>query len=316
MKKISVVVPCFNEEGNVANMCATLKGVLAGMEDRYEWEILFIDNCSSDDTPNLLRGLAALDKRVKVILNNRNFGPEQSGFYALTQASGDCIVCLPCDFQEPPELIPEFISKWEVGNMVVWGQRRGTQERGLLHVARGIYYRIMLAMASLPQYENVTGFGCIDRRVMLQLAAMRDPWPMLRTMVPQLGYRPCFIQYDQRARAAAGKSSYNFFKYLHTALNAMVHTSSMPLKAAIWTGLFFAFVSFLIGCFYFVYKLVHWDSFALGQAALILLVSFISSVQLVFLGILGEYVLLILRRVSFKRYVIEKERINFDPVVH
>ena len=310
MNKVSVVVPCYNEEGNVARMCAAIKDVLTKMSG-YEWEILFIDNCSVDNTPNILRALAAEDKRVKVILNNRNFGPDMSGFYALTQASGDCIVCLPCDFQEPPEMLPKFVKKWEDGNRVVWGQRTSTRETGVWPFFRRIYYKLMAGMSSLPQYENVTGFGCIDRRVMLQLAAMRDPWPMLRTMIPQLGYTPAFLSYEQQARAA-GKSSYNFFRYFHTALNALVHTSSMPLKLAIWTGAFFACGTAATGFFYLGYKLLHWDSFALGQAALIILVSFISSVQLIFLGILGEYVLLILRRVSFKRYVIEKERINFD----
>lgn len=309
MSKVSVVVPCYNEEENVSRMCAALKDVLESM-DKYEWEILFIDNCSLDRTPDILRGLAAVDKRVKVILNNRNFGPDNSGFYALTQASGDCIVCLPCDFQEPPELIPVFVRKWAEGNKVVWGQRVATREPGIMPYVRRFYYAIMAKMASIPQYANVTGFGCIDRRVMIQLAAMRDPWPLLRTMIPQLGYVPVFIQYEQHARLS-GKSSYNFFSYFHTALNALVHTSSIPLKSAIWTGAFFAVCSALIGFFYLGYKLLHWDSFALGQAALIILVSFISSIQLIFLGVMGEYILLIMRRVSFRRYVIEKERINF-----
>ena len=309
MKTISVVVPCFNEEENVVRMCTTLREVLSGVCG-YNWEILFIDNCSKDSTPNLLRKLAAEDRRVKVILNNRNFGPDQSGFYALTQASGDCIIGIPCDFQEPPELIPQFVEKWAAGNPVVWGSRESAEERGVMHFARDLYYMVMAACSSLPQYRNVTGFGLIDRRVMLQLAAMRDPWPMLRTMIPELGYVPVFIPYRQRQRAA-GKSSYNFFRYFHTALNALVHTSSIPLKAAIWLGAIFAVISFAIGCFYLGYKLLHWDSFALGQAAVLVLLGFISSVQLFFLGVMGEYVLLIVRRVSFKRYVVEKERINF-----
>ena len=308
-KKVSVVVPCYNEEGNVAEMSKALVDILRGLP-AYEWEILFIDNCSRDKTPELLRAIAAGDKRIKVILNNRNFGPDQSGFYALTQASGDCIIGIPCDFQEPPELIPQFVEKWAAGNPVVWGSRESAEERGVMHFARDLYYRVMAACSSLPQYRNVTGFGLIDRRVMLQLAAMRDPWPMLRTMIPELGYVPVFIPYRQRQRAA-GKSSYNFFRYFHTALNALVHTSSIPLKLAIWLGAFFSVCSFATGCFYLVYKLIHWDSFALGQAAVLVLVAFISSVQLFFLGVLGEYVLLIVRRVSFKRYVVEKERINF-----
>lgn len=309
-RKVSIVVPCYNEQGNVTRMCETLTGILNGMSE-YDWEILFIDNCSRDNTPNLLRELAKGDRRVKVILNNRNFGPDPSCFHALTQASGDCIIGLPCDFQEPPEMIPAFVKKWAEGNLVVWGQRAGTKEKGIMPLFRSIYYGLIEKLSSVPQYRYVTGFGAIDRRVMLQLAEMKDPWPLTRTMIPQLGYVPALIQYEQRARTS-GRSSYNFFSYFYTALNALIHTSTVPLKMAIWFGTFFAICSALTGLFYFGYKLVYWDSFTVGLAPLIILVSFIASIQLVFLGILGEYVLLILNRVSFTHYVIEKERINFD----
>ena len=308
--KISIVVPCFNEEGNVANMASAVRGIMEKLPD-YDYENIFIDNSSTDRTVPTLRRVSAGDKKVKVIVNNRNFGPDVSSFHGIVSALGDAVICLPCDFQEPPELIIDFIHEWENGAKVVWGQRKRTAGNGLMAGVRKIYYKIIRTMSSLPQYDNVIGFGLYDREVVIELAAMRDPAPFLRNMIPILGYTPVLIQYDQRERAS-GKSSYNIFSYVNTALNALVHTSKLPLKLAIWLGLLFSSLSFVVGVFYLVYKLAFWDSFSVGQAPLIIMVSFMASLQLFFLGILGEYVLAILDRVSFSKYVIEKERINFD----
>lgn len=310
MKKISIVVPCYNEEENVVRMAEAVRTVMSGLP-QYDYENIFIDNCSTDSTAEKLRQLAREDRRIKVILNNRNFGPECSGMHALLQASGDAVIGIACDFQDPPEMIPAFIEKWEQGAKVVFGQKKGSGESGLMYRVRSLYYVIIRRLSSVPQYDHVTGFGLLDKKVIREMEAMRDPWPMTRNMIPALGYVPELIPYVQRARER-GKSSYNLFSYFNTALSSLVHTSKVPLKLAIWIGLFFSLLSFLVGCFYLGYKLLFWDSFSVGQAPLVIMVSFIASLQLVFLGLLGEYVLAILDRVSFSRYVIEKECINFD----
>ena len=310
-KKISIVIPCFNEEGNVENMASKIREIMIGLP-QYDYENLFIDNASTDGTQGLLRKCAAEDHRIKVILNNRNFGPDCSSFHGLMAARGDAVISICCDFQDPPEMIVDFVKGWEQGAKVVWGQRKTTAGNRLMAATRSIYYKIIRNLSSLPQYDNVIGFGLYDREVIDNLRAMRDPVPFVRNMVPILGYTPILIPYDQRARAS-GKSSYNFFSYVNTALNALVHTSKVPLKLAIWVGMIFSFVSLVVGLFYLVYKLLFWDSFSVGQAPLIIMVSFIASLQLFFLGILGEYVLAIQDRVGFNdKYVIEKERINFD----
>ena len=310
-KLISIVVPCYNEEGNVENMSVAIRRVMADFAQQYDYENIFIDNASQDSTVEILRRLAKEDCRVKVIVNNRNFGPDCSSFHGIISARGDAVVCIPCDFQEPPELIGEFIRKWEGGSKVVWGQRKSTAGSPMMALTRSVYYKIIRNLSSLPQYDNVIGFGLYDRKVVDELREMRDPAPFLRNMVPILGYVPALIRYDQRERAS-GKSSYNLFAYVNTALNALVHTSKVPLKLAIWAGLIFACFTLATGVFYLIYKLVFWDSFSVGQAPLIILVSLIASLQLFFLGILGEYVLAIQDRVGFTGYVVEKERINFD----
>ena len=310
MKKISIVVPCYNEEGNVANMTAKIREVMKSLP-QYEYENICIDNASKDATPDILRQLSSEDHRIKVILNNRNFGADRSLFHGLLSARGDAAIYISCDFQEPPEMIVDFVREWERGAKVVWGQRRKTAGNPVMAMTRSIYYKLIRNFSSLPQYDNVIGFGLYDREVLDELRDMRDPAPFIRNMVPIIGYQPVLLPYDQRERAS-GKSSYNLFSYFNTALMGMVHTSKVPLKLAIWMGMIFSVLSFSVGIFYLVYKLLFWDSFSLGQAPMIIMVSMISSLQLFFLGILGEYVLAIQDRVSFSKYVVERERINFD----
>lgn len=311
--RLSVVVPCYNEQDNVKNMCQALTVVLSAL-NKYDYEILFIDNDSKDNTQSILRELASKDKRVKVIFNNRNFGPEQSGFYALTQTNGDAIISLACDFQEPPELIPEFVRHWEQGAKVVWGQKKSTDESKLMFLMRSIYYKLSKNISNIEQYEHVTGWGLFDREVLDKIIELQDPWPLTRNQIPKLGYKPVLIPYKQ-AKRQYGQSSYNLIRYFDTSLNSITHTSKIPLKMAIYIGFGCSLISFLVGIYYIVYKLLFWNNVAFGVAPLLVGVFFIASLQIFFLGILGEYVLAILSRVSFKHYVVEKERINFDEKV-
>lgn len=309
-KKISFVIPCYNEEKNLINVYDAVIKEIKKLS-RYDYEIIFIDNCSKDDSAKILRQMAQEDKKVKVIFNRRNFGPERSPFYAILQTSGDAVIVIVSDLQDPPEMIPDFIKHWEKGEDVVWGQKTNVQENKIMFWVRSLYYKILKQFSPVTQYEHVTGFGLIDKKVVALLKNINDPWPMLRNIVPDLGFVPKLLPYQQKARKN-GLSSYTLSRYIDTALSTFVHTSKVPLKIAIYFGVFCSLISFLTGCFYLGYKLLFWDSFSVGMAPLLICLFFIASVQILFLGVMGEYILAIYDKVGFVRYVVEKERLNFE----
>jgi len=311
MKKISLFTPCYNEEGNVYELYRKVTEVMATIPE-YDYEYVFIDNHSLDNTPAILRKMAAEDKRVKVIFNVRNFGPSRSGSYGFFQTSGDASICLACDFQDPPELIPEFIKKWEEGYKVVWGKRFASKDRNpLLRLCRNMYYSMVKSMADSEQYENVTGFGLYDQEVMNYLRAANDPTPNFRNMIGDFGYEVGFVEYNQPQRKA-GKSSYNFFRYLNVAFTSIVTTTKVPLRMATFAGFFLAFVSFIIGIIYLVLKLMFWYNFPGGTAPILIGVFFMGAIQMIFTGIIGEYIGEILTRQMNRPMVVEAERLNFD----
>lgn len=310
MKKISLFTPCYNEEGNVYEMYKRVTEVMKTLP-QYEYEYILIDNCSTDNTPNILRKIASEDKRIKVIFNLKNFGPSRSGSYGFFQTSGDVSICFACDFQDPPELIPEFVSKWEQGNKVVWGQKDGSDESRMMYAIRCLYYKVIKGMAENEQYENVTGFGAYDKEVVDLLKKYAGPTPNFRNMISEFGYSVEFVKYHQPKRKA-GRSSYNLFRYLNIAINDMVNTSKLPLRMATCAGAIVAVVSFIIAIFYLILKLIYWDVYDIGIATLVIGMFFIGAVQIMFIGIVGEYVGEILSRMSDKPMVIELERLNFD----
>ena len=310
MKKISLFTPCYNEEGNVNAMYEKVTEVMKQLPE-YSYEYVFIDNCSTDRTPEILRKIAAKDKRVKVIFNLKNFGPSRSGSYGFFQTTGDVSICFACDFQDPPELIPEFVRKWEQGSKVVWGKKAGSDESRFMYAIRCLYYKIIKGLAENEQYENVTGFGLYDKEVLDLLREYAGPTPNFRNMISEFGYPIDFIEYHQPKRKS-GRSSYNVFKYLNVALNDMVNTSKLPLRLATCAGAVIAVISFIIAMFYLVLKLLYWDSYDIGMATVVIGIFFIGAVQIMFIGIVGEYVGEILSRMSRKPMVVEKERLNFD----
>lgn len=310
MKKISLFTPCYNEEGNLYELYKRVTEVMKKLPN-YEYEYVFIDNCSTDNTPAILRKIAAEDKRVKVIFNLKNFGPSRSGSYGFFQTSGDVSICFACDFQDPPELIPEFVKKWEQGSKVVWGKKEGSDESKMMYAVRCLYYKIIKGMAENEQYENVTGFGLYDREVVDLLRKYAGPTPNFRNMISEFGYSIDFVMYHQPKRKS-GRSSYNLFRYLNVALNDMVNTSKLPLRMATIFGAIVAAVSFVIAIFYLILKLVYWDSYDIGMATLVIGLFFFSAVQIMFIGIVGEYIGEILSRMSERPMVVEKERLNFD----
>ena len=310
MRKISLFTPCYNEEGNLYEMYQRVTEVMKTLP-QYDYEYILIDNCSTDKTPDILRQIASEDKRVKVIFNLKNFGPSRSGSYGFFQTTGDASICFACDFQDPPELIPEFVQKWEEGNKVVWGKKEGSDESKLMYLIRCLYYKIIKGLSENEQYENVTGFGLYDREVVQLLKRYAGPTPNFRNMISEFGYKIAFIEYHQPKRKS-GKSSYNFFRYLNIALNDMVNSSKLPLRLATWVGGIIALVSFLIAIFYLVMKIAFWDSYDIGMATLVIGMFFMEAVQIMFIGIVGEYIGEILSRLSEKPIVIEKERLNFE----
>jgi len=309
MKTISLVIPSFNEEDNIPIIYSAVKKVIG---EKYDYEIIFVDNDSQDNSQRIIEELCQSDPHVRAIFNNRNFGPENSMFNGVLSARGDAVIYLACDLQDPPDMIPMFLQHWEEGASVVWGQKESSEERFLMYKVRSLYYYIIKRLSSVESYSHVTGFGLYDRSVVARFRQLRDPWPMFRHIVPQLGYRPVLIPYKQPLRKA-WKSSYCFFRYFDTALNSLVHTSKVPLKLAIYFGLIASIISVFVGVFYFVYKLFFWETLTVGTAPIIILLSLTSSVLMLFLGLLGEYIIAILERVSFTQYVYERRRINFDP---
>lgn len=310
MKHISVMTPCYNEEGNIINIYNAVKKEFDNLP-QYTYEHLFIDNYSTDSSRKILRELAEKDKNVKVIFNARNFGPNRSGSYGMLQATGDVLICIVCDLQDPPELIPQFLKKWEEGYKVVLGQKLKSKENPLMFQIRKLYYKLINWLSETPQYEGVTGYGLYDKEFLDTMRWMDDPDPYVRGLVPDLGYKTFLLQYTQSKREF-GKSSYNFNKYFDFAITGMTHVSQKPLRVATMAGLIMSGISFLIAIVYLIMKLVYWDSFSMGTAPILIGMFLLASVQLAFIGVIGEYIGAILTRVTKRPMVIEEERINFD----
>lgn len=310
MKKISICVPCYNEEKNIMDAYDQITNVLKDMV-RYEYEIIFADNASTDGSAEILRQLASQDKRVKVIFNYRNYGPARSGKNVCFRATGDAIISVPCDLQEPPEMIPRFIDEWEKGNLIVWGQKTKSKENPIKYFLRGIYYKIIKNFSDVPQYEQTTAFGITDRTVYDIVKELNEPNMAIRHLVAELGYPVKMIPYTQEKRKK-GKSSYNIWRYLDFALNSLVSTSKVPLRLTTIFGAICSAISFLMGIIYLIYKLIRWDTFLAGMAPLIIAVFFLASVQILSIGMIGEYVGVILTKVTKRPLVLEKECLNFE----
>lgn len=309
-KLISVVTPCWNEQGNVREMCASIREVFANLP-QYNYEHIFIDNDSTDGTRRILRELCGEDKRVKAIFNARNFGTIRSGAHVLLQTRGDAVIGVACDFQDPPEVIPRFLAEWENGSLVVLGVKASVSERGWRRWARRAYYKLLGSIADAPVVPDATGFGLFDRRVVDDVRRMDDPFPYFRGLLAEIGYPPTLVPYHQPNRRS-GKSSYNFLSYVDHALVAITAHSRVPLRLATVSGIVLSALSLLTGLGYLVAKLVLWNSFSLGLAPILVGFFLLTSVQLLFIGLLGEYIGIIFMNVRRRPHVFELERLNFD----
>jgi len=306
---ITVVTPCYNEEPNVRALYLAVKQQFAALP-HYRYEHLFIDNGSNDGTPEILRAMAEEDRNVKVILNTRNFGPIRSPMHGLLQAEGEAVIGMAADFQDPPELIPQFIAAWEAGAKVALGVKSESAEHWLMYKVRDAYYRLLASVADVEVVHQAMGYGIFDRRVILAMRRIADPYPFFRGLVAEIGYPIVRIPYRQ-AKRAHGKSKISTYQLFDVALQGIVSHSKVPLRIATLTGVATAALSMFVGLCYLLAKLIFWQSFTLGIAPLVIGFFFLSAVQLIFIGVVGEYVGAIYTYVKNRPLVIEAERLNF-----
>ncbi len=310
MALISIVSGCLNEGANVEELYRRIQAVFDNELPDDSFELIFIDNASTDDTETYLRKLAAEDGRVKVIFNTRNFGHIRPGMHAVYQARGDAIIGMASDLEDPPELISEFVRRWRIGYRIVLGQKESSEESRLFFTIRRLYYSMLNKLSEVPLVENATGFGLYDRQVITHIKAIDDPYPYFRGMLCDLGYAISLVQYRKPQRKR-GFSKNNLYTLWDMAMLGMTSFSKIPLRLATITGLITALGSILVGLFYLVYKIVFWGEFQLGTAPLAIGMYFLGAVQLIFLGIIGEYVGAIHTQVLRRPLVIERERLNF-----
>lgn len=306
---ITVVTPCYNEEPNVRELYLAVKRQFAELP-QYRYEHLFIDNGSSDGTRDILRAMAEEDRNVKVILNTRNFGPVRSPVHGLLQAEGDAVIGMAADFQDPPELIPQFIAAWEAGAKVALGVKSESAEPWLMYKVRDVYYRLLASVADVEVVHQALGYGIFDRRVVVAMRRIADPYPFLRGLVAEIGYPIVRVPYRQ-ARRAQGKSKISTYQLFDVALQGIISHSKVPLRIATLTGVATAVLSMFVGLCYLLAKLIWWKNFNLGIAPLVIGFFFLSAVQLIFVGVVGEYVGAIYTYVKNRPLVIEAERLNF-----
>lgn len=310
MKKISVMVPTYNEEENVVPLSEAIIGELEKLP-QYDYEILFIDNDSKDSTREKLEMLCSKNPKIKAIFNAKNFGQFNSPFYGMLQTTGDCTICMCADFQDPVEMIPKFIHEWEQGYRIVSAIKTSSKENPVMRFLRTCYYKTIKKMSDVEQIEHFTGFGLYDRSFIEVLRNLDDPMPFLRGIVAELGFKRKDLPYEQQQRRA-GKTSNNWYRLYDAAMLSFTSYTKMGMRIATIIGFFISFISIMIGLVYLVLKFIYWDSFATGNAPILIGVFVLGGIQIFFIGLLGEYVMNINSRIMKRPLVIEERRLNFD----
>jgi len=304
-----VITPCYNEEGNVTELHARVRDAMARIEN-CDYEHIFIDNASTDNTADLLKQIASADPRVKLIVNARNFGHIRSPMHALLEAKGEAVISIVADLQDPPELIPDLVARWRQGFAMVLCIKRSSAEAPLMFFLRKTYYALVERLSSITTVQNFTGFGLYDRKVVEAVRQFGDPYPYFRGMIAEIGLSMCTIPYDQPVRKR-GITKNNFYALYDIAMLGIINHSKVPLRLVTGLGFASACGSFIAGLGYLLYKLIFWSQFNVGVAPLVIGLFFLGSVQLVSLGVIGEYVGAIHTHVQKRPYVIEKERVGF-----
>ena len=310
-KLISVVTPCYNEDENIIEVYQQVKTVIEKQLSDYSYEHIFIDNASTDKTAELLKDIATTDKNVKVIINSRNFGHIRSPVYGMMQAQGDVVISLVADLQDPPQMIVQFIREYEQGYNIVLAVKESSRENGLMYKSRNLYYRLLHKVSDVEIFKNYTGFGLYDKKTMQALKQMPDAYPFFRGMVAEIGYKVKKIYYDQPIRHK-GTTKNNFYTLYDIGILGLINNSKVLLRLSIFIGFIIGLLSIIIGIFYFIMKLIYWDSLSIGVAPMVVGGSLMFSILLFFIGILGEYIGQIHTQVLNRPLVFEQERINFD----
>ena len=310
MKKVSILIPCYNEQENVRPMSEAIVDLFEKQLTQYDYELLFIDNDSSDQTRPILREICKNNEHIKAIFNAKNFGQFNSPYYGMLQTTGDCTISMVCDFQDPVELIPQYPEAWEQGYKIVIGIKTSSKENPIMYHLRSVYYKMIKKFSDVEQIEHFTGSGLYDKDFIQVLRDLKDPTPFLRGIVAELGYKRKEIPYEQPERRA-GKTHNNFLRLYDAAMLSFTSYTKIGLRMATFLGMGCGAISAVIGLIYLIMKLVLWDTFAAGMAPVLIGMFFLGSVQLFFLGFIGEYVLSINQRVMNRPLVIEEERINF-----
>ncbi|MCR5234648.1 MAG: glycosyltransferase family 2 protein [Lachnospiraceae bacterium] len=313
MKKVSILVPCYNEVENAELMADTLVNVLEETLPQYDYEIVFIDNCSTDGTRDVIERLCAANNKIKAIFNVTNFGQFNSPFHGMCQCTGDCVIPIVCDFQDPVELIPVFIKKWEEGHKIVSGIKTSSREPGIIYFLRTVYYKLIKNMSDVKMIEHFTGFGLYDRTFIELLKRLDDPIPFMRGIVAEYGagFNMIEVEYEQPKRRA-GKTHNNFYSLYDAAMLSFTSYTKIGLRLATFVGLVCSGISFVIAIVYLIMKLSNWSGFQAGAAPMTIGVFFLGGLQMLFIGLIGEYILNINTRVINRPVVVEEKRINFD----
>ena len=310
MKKISVLIPCYNEEENVVPISEAVIKTLTKDLPEYDYELVFIDNDSQDRTRSLIRQLCNENPKIKAIFNARNFGQFNSPYYGMLQITGDCVIEMVADFQDPVELIPQYVHEWEKGYKIVIGIKTSSKENRLMYWLRGCYYKMMKKLSDVEQIEQFTGSGLYDRDFIEVLRNLDDPTPFLRGIVAELGFKIKQIPYEQPKRRA-GETKNHFYQLYDAAMLSITSYTKAGLRLATIFGSICSLISMVVAVVYLVMKLMYWDRFPAGMAPVLIGMCFLGSVQIFFIGLMGEYILSINARVMKRPLVIEEERLNF-----
>ncbi|MEY8337824.1 glycosyltransferase family 2 protein [Lachnospiraceae bacterium 62-35] len=310
MKTVSIVVPCYNEEENVEALSQAIIEMFRRELSDYGYELLFIDNDSRDHTREIIRRLCGENANIRGIFNAKNFGQFNSPYYGMLQTTGDCTILMAADFQDPVEMIPKYVKEWEKGYRIVIGIKKSSRENKLMYGLRSCYYKVIKKLSDIEQIEHFTGFGLYDRRFIQVLRELDDPTPFLRGIVAELGFRRKEIPYEQPKRRA-GKTSNNFYRLYDAAMLSVTSYTKVGLRLATIFGSFCSVVSLIVAMVYLIMKLLYWDRFPAGMAPMLIGMCFLGSVQIFFIGLVGEYILSINARVMKRPLVVEEERLNF-----
>lgn len=310
-KKISIMIPCYNEEENAFHIYKAVKNELESNLTQYDYEIVFIDNKSKDNTRDIIRAICMTDNKVKAIFNIKNFGQFNSPYYGITACTGDCVIPLCADFQDPVNLIPAMIKKWEDGNKVICMVKKSSKENKIMYFLRSCYYRLIKKISDVEQIEQFTGFGLYDKSFVDIMRTLKDPMPFLRGIVAEYAPDHLEIEYEQEKRRA-GKTHNNFFTLYDAAMLSFTSYTKAGLRIVTFFGFFVALLSFLVALIYFILKLVMWNSFNAGMAPVLIGIFFMGGFQLAALGFIGEYIMNMNQRLINRPLVIVEEKINFQ----